>query len=392
MKNESYIGIFGRRNSGKSSIFNALINQSMAIVSDIPGTTTDPIKKSIEILNIGPVIFIDTAGIDDEGEVGTLRVEKTYNIIKQVNFALLVTDHNHWCSYEMEIVNLLEKHNIPFIIIHNKNDQEKLSPDFEQFLKSIANTTIIDFSIKDNATENINKLTNLIAEKISKNKRNINFFEGLIDEGNLVMLVTPVDSETPQGRMILPQVQAWRHLMDMHCAMISCRENKVAETLQQLSCPPHLVVTDSQVFDVVNKQLPGHIRLTSFSILLARQNEYYQKMLEGAQLIGALKTGDKILILESCSHQVSCDDIGRVKLPEMLKNFCNADFHFDYISGLSSLPSTDEYALAIQCGGCMVTQKQLSNRLQPFVDKNIPITNYGLAIAFMTKIFERLEK
>ena len=371
------IGIFGRRNVGKSSLINALTEQNLAIVSDVAGTTTDPVKKSIELQGIGKSVIIDTAGFDDDSELGQQRIEKTKQILQQIDFAILVFSENLFGNYEQEWVENFQNNDIPFLMVHNKCDLVPLNSKF--------NGDVIDIS----TTQKIN--LRMIFEAIKNHRLPVTGYRLPISKNDIILLVTPIDSGAPAGRLILPQVQTIRAILDKNAIVMVCQTEQLQQTLDSLNTPPTLVITDSQVFSEVEKIVPKNCRLTSFSILLARQKGNFDACLRGTPHINNLQDGDKILILESCTHQHTCEDIGRVKLPNLLQKRTGKTFHFEFISGLSPLPNELEtYAMVFQCGACMITQKQLHNRLKPFIDKGIPVSNYGMALAFLNGIFERV--
>ncbi len=384
-----HIGIFGRRNLGKSSLINAITGQNVAIVSDQAGTTTDPVKKSIEIFGIGPVIITDTAGIDDEGDLGKLRIDKSLSVIPQVDFAILMVSKNTCDTYEHNIIDEFIEYDVPFIVVHSKSDIEPLSTEMEQRIRNFTNTEIVDISITDK--QSIEHLIDVIKTKMPETVyQQKSLFKGIVKAKDIVLLITPIDSEAPDGRMILPQVMAIRDVLDNDCICVTVKETEIKDFLK-LGIKPALAVTDSQAFAMVSKIIPEDILLTSFSITLARYRGNFEKYIEGTPFISKLNDGDKILMLESCTHQVSCEDIGRFKLPKWLKEFTGKELDFDFASGLTKFPKPiDEYAMIIQCGGCVVTQKQLNNRLKPAIKKNIPVSNYGMAIAYVTGIFDRV--
>ena len=384
-----HIGIFGRRNNGKSSLVNVLAGQDVAIVSDIAGTTTDPVKKSIEIPQLGPVILVDTAGIDDSGELGAKRIFKTRETLNQVDLALLLITHNTFDEVEKNLITDFGKAGIPFIIIHNKSDEEHSDPNLGRVLKERYNAPFLDFSSVGGG--NPDELIREIRESIPESAYTKRPLVGdLISYGDTVLLITPIDIEAPEGRMILPQVQVIRDVLDNDGVCVICKEREVDTYIRTMNPRPVLVITDSQVFPKADAAIPKDIPLTSFSIVLARQKGDFDSYLKGTPEIGNLNKGDRVLILESCTHHVSCDDIGRVKIPRWLGNFTGKELHFDVVSGLGSVnrPITD-YALVIQCGGCMITRKQLHNRLKPALDAGIPVTNYGMAIAWVHGIYQR---
>lgn len=386
-----HIGIFGRRNNGKSSFINALTGQDVAIVSEIAGTTTDPVKKSVEIFGIGPAIMIDTAGIDDTGDLGKKRVNKTLEIIKQVDCAVILIAGNQFGEFETNLIAALKNIDVPFIVVHNKSDMEPLDPATIHQIQSISDAPVIDISavMKTNIDAVINALKQTIPPT-SYQKPSL--FDQLIRPKDIVLLVTPIDSEAPDGRMILPQVMAWRDVLDHDGICMSVKETEL-EDFFRLNIKPALVVTDSQAFEYVASVVPEDVPLTGFSILFARIKGPFEHYIQGTRAIADLKDGDKILILESCTHQVSCEDIGRNKLPNWIRKHKGKNLTFDVIAGMSPLPENiSSYALVIQCGGCMSTRKQIMNRLKPFTDAGISVTNYGIAIAFLKGIFTRALK
>ncbi len=384
-----HIGIFGRRNVGKSSLINAISNQKIAIVSEIPGTTTDPVKKSIELKNIGAVVIIDTAGIDDTNELGKLRVDKTFKTIEEIDIAILVIAENKFSDYEDDLIQKFFEYEIPFIIVANKSDIYKIDYDLIDKVFSKYNLKIIEISAEKN--NNIDILLNELAKinsKIQNKKKSL--IGDLVQYGDIVLLITPIDNEAPEGRLILPQVQIIRDILDNDCVAIVMKEKEVEIFLKTTGIKPKLAITDSQIFNRADAIIPKDIPLTSFSIILANNKGDFEEYLKGTPKISELKDGDKILLLESCTHQVSCDDIGRVKIPRWLSSFTGKKLEFTVVSGLDKLPdSIDEYSLVIQCGGCVVTKKQLQNRIKKAVNHNIPITNYGMAIAYLQGIYQR---
>jgi [FeFe] hydrogenase H-cluster maturation GTPase HydF len=380
-----HIGIFGRRNNGKSSLINALTGQDVAIVSEVAGTTTDPVKKSTEIAGIGPVILVDTAGIDDTGELGKKRVNKTLHTLTIIDAAILVIAGNIFEEAEELLLSQFKKYDIPFLIVHNKSDQELLNSSLKEKLHDFH---ILDFT---SLTPEIEKITEQLVRIIPETVyRNRSLIGDLIKKGDLVLLITPVDTEAPEGRMILPQVQVIRDILDNDGIAIVAKEPEVDTLIKALNPKPVLAITDSQVFPRADASVPHDIQLTSFSIILACSKGDFAKYLEDTPKISELKDGDRVLIMESCTHHVTCDDIGRVKLPRWLSNFSGKKLDFDVISG-TDLPSRPigSYNLVIQCGGCMFTRKQLLNRLKPYIEAGIPVTNYGMAIAWIHGIYQR---
>ncbi|MEI7491196.1 MAG: [FeFe] hydrogenase H-cluster maturation GTPase HydF [Bacteroidota bacterium] len=384
-----HIGIFGRRNVGKSSLINRLAGHEVAIVSDIAGTTTDPVKKSIEIPQLGPVVLIDTAGTDDTGELGEKRIVKTKEALDQVDLALLLISGNTFDDIEKKLIREFQKAGLPFFIIHNKSDEEKLDTNLARVLKERYNMPLLDFSSVNPGNQD--ELIRIIRETIPETAFTKRPLVGdLISYGDTVLLITPIDIEAPEGRMILPQVQVIRDVLDNDGICVVCKEREADAYVKKMYPKPVLAITDSQVFPKADAAIPKDIPLTSFSIVLARQKGDFENYLKGTPKLGELKPGDRILILESCTHHVSCDDIGRVKIPRWLSNFTGKDLSFDVVSGLGAVsrPITD-YAMVIQCGGCMITRKQLLNRLKPAIDAGIPVSNYGMTIAWVHGIYHR---
>jgi len=383
-----HIGIYGRRNNGKSSLINCLAAQDIAIVSDHAGTTTDPVKKSFEITGFGPVILVDTAGIDDVGDLGEKRIDRTKQSIKTIDLAILVITNNDFDIYEENLVKEFEKVEVPYIILHNKSDINPLKEETRKELESF-NANIIDFSTVD--AKNREELIRLIKVTIPESAfTNPSMVGDLISYGDIVLLITPIDIEAPEGRMILPQVQAIRDILDNDGICVVLKEREVDAFLRKTKIKPALAITDSQIFLKADAMIPKDIPLTGFSVVLARLKGDFENYLKGTPKISELKDGDRILLLESCTHHVSCDDIGRIKIPRWISNFTGKKLDFDVVAGLSKIekPITD-YALVIQCGGCMITRKQLINRLKPAVDAGVPVTNYGMAIAYVQGIYNR---
>jgi len=384
-----HIGLFGRRNTGKSSIINRLTGQNLSIVSDIAGTTTDPVKKAVEIPGLGPVVLIDTAGIDDAGQLGQQRVNKTLQAMKQVDMAIVVFCNNLFDKEEHQLAEQLQELQIPFILLHNKSDEHPADKSLIAELTNRYQADFLDFSAKTG--DNLETLLQLLQKIIPDNFNQLPpLFGDKVRNGEMVLLVTPIDTEAPAGRMILPQVQAIRETLDFNCVAVVLKETEVKDFIGLTSIIPSLVITDSQLFGKIDKLIPPEIPLTSFSILLARQKGNFEAYLKGTPPIDKLQNGDRILIMESCTHHSTCDDIGRVKIPRWLQEYTGRRLEFDILAGLSEPPrSIKEYALVIQCGGCMITRKQLHNRLQTAINANVPVTNYGMAIAYVKGSWER---
>lgn len=384
-----HIGIFGRRNYGKSTLINVITGQNIAIVSDTAGTTTDPVKKTMEIKGVGPVVWIDTAGVDDEGDLGLLRIQKTNEVLRHVDLALIVFSANTFGKPEEDLINACTEIKIPFILVYSKTD---IFPPTDSMIEKIEkhySTTILKVSQHNSNAQNI--LLDAIRSALPETAYTPKSLLGdVINTGDTIVLVTPIDSSAPEGRMILPQVQTIRDILDNECIAIVCKETHLEQQLKQMATPPALVVTDSQVFKYVSDIVPANIPLTSFSIVLAHAKGLFYEYIEGTPTLDSLHDGDSILMLESCTHKASCEDIGRVKLPNLIRKYSGKEITFDHVSGLTNLgkPITN-YRMVIQCGGCVVTPKQLANRLQVALNEGIPVSNYGLAIAYMTGIFDR---
>jgi [FeFe] hydrogenase H-cluster maturation GTPase HydF len=384
-----HIGIFGRRNNGKSSLINAFTGQDTAIVSDVAGTTTDPVKKSIEIAGIGPAVMIDTAGIDDSGELGQKRILRSRDMLKLIDLAILVISGNLFDEPEKGLIADFRKNDLPFLVIHNKSDLQPAEKELLKVIHDRYSVPVIEFSAKypTNLEEVIQAVQEAMPESAYLKKP---LLGDLISYGDVVLLITPIDIEAPEGRMILPQVQVIRDVLDNNGVVVICKEREVDAYLRKMDPKPALVITDSQVFPKADAAVPRNIPLTSFSIILARQKGDFANYIKGTPFISKLKDGDRVLILESCSHHVSCDDIGRIKIPRWLSSFTGKKLEFTVVAGLDRIPGEmKEYAMVIQCGSCMITRKQLISRLKPAIDAGIPVTNYGMAIAYVHGIYNR---
>ena len=395
MHDEIFIGLLGRRNQGKSALMNLLTGQQVSIVSDTPGTTTDPVKKSMEVFGLGRCVWIDTAGWDDEGGVGFQRVERSRRTLDLLQAAVVLFSHNDFGEAEREICGALAQKRVPFVLLHNKRDEEPLSDALKADLaRRYPDSPIVDFSTVQAAADTPDPAAPLIAALKTllgaAHAAPRPVLEGLIQAGDLVLLVTPIDAEAPKDRLILPQVQISRQCLDLHAGCLLCQPEELPQMLQRLNTPPRLVITDSQAFKEVHAMLPAEQPLTSFSICLARQKGPFDAYLQGTPHITRLQDGDRLLLLESCTHQINCHDIGRVKLPNLLRQRTGKQLQFEFVSGLNPLPDApDRYAMVIQCGGCMVTGKQLEQRLTPFIDAGVPVSNYGMTLAYLQGIFDR---
>lgn len=383
------IGIFGRRNLGKSTLINFLTQQDVAIVSATAGTTTDPVRKSMELIGVGPVIWVDTAGIDDEGDLGRMRVEKSYEALAQCNLVLLLFSNNQFDAPEREILSRCKAAKIPVILVYSLADISNPSPILLDSLKKEYNNDIYTLSTTNASFRE--PLIKLIRQSLPDSSyRHKSLLGGIIHEGDTVVMVCPIDSSAPEGRMILPQVQVLRDILDNNAKAFVCKETELQQTLDALKEPPQLVITDSQAFGFVSQTIPESIPLTSFSVVLARAKGLFKEYVKGTPTIDRLEDGDRILMLESCTHDVTCEDIGRVKIPNLIRKHTGKDLDFDIVSGLSNLsrPITD-YKLVIQCGGCVVTAQQLASRLMPAVEAGVSVSNYGLTLAYLNGIFNR---
>lgn len=374
-----HIGIFGLRNAGKSSVVNCITNQNLSVVSPIKGTTTDPVKKAMELLPLGPVVITDTPGIADEGELGELRVEKAKDTLSHSDVAVLIVDVTcGLTTIDQQLISLFKERQIPYIIAYNKSDLMIDSP--------ISKENEIYISAKDN--QNINELKEMIAKFAKKSKNQKKLIADLLSPGDIVVLVIPIDSSAPKGRLILPQQQTIRAILDIGGIVVSCQDSELKQTLASLSKQPKLVITDSQAFQKVAKDVPENILLTSFSILFARYKGDIEEVVKGATQLDYLQDGDIVLISEGCTHHRQCEDIGTVKLPRWIQEYTGKDIQFVFTSG-TEFPKELPYSLIIHCGGCMLNQKEMNYRIQYANQKQVPITNYGLAIAHMNGILYR---
>ena len=373
-----HIGIFGRRNAGKSSIINAITNQNLAIVSDVKGTTTDPVSKAMELLPLGPVVIIDTPGLDDVGSLGEKRIEKAYQVLNKTDIALLILDVEYGLTdVDEELLNLIKEKNIPYIVVMNKADI--LSDDKK-------NNEFIYVSAKTG--ENIKELKELIAKKAPKENEKV-IVSDLINKGDKVILVIPIDKAAPKGRLILPQQQTIRDILDKGAVSIMCKEDELKSTINSLKEKPSLVITDSQAFKNVDKDTPKDIPLTSFSILFARFKGEIDVLIDGVRKIKDLNNSDTILISEGCTHHRQCGDIGSEKIPKWLKDFTGKDLNFEFSSGTEFPRDLSKYALVVHCGGCMLNEKEMKHRIKYAVDNGVNIVNYGILIAYLNGILER---
>lgn len=384
-----HIGIFGRCNVGKSTLVNCLTGQQVAIVSPEAGTTTDPVRKTMELGGVGPVVWVDTAGLDDASVLGARRVERSLDVLAQVDLALVLFAAGCFDADERRMVDACRAARTPFVLVHSKSDVVAPDRDLLESLADEYGTRPFCFSASDQSL--VPLLLNLIRESLPETSyRHPSLLADVVSAGDTVVLVTPIDTSAPEGRMILPQVQVLRDLMDIHAQALFCQPQELRAALLGLKRPPRLVITDSQAYREVSQEIPDEVFLTSFSVVLARAKGLFDDYVKGAPAIDRLRADDRVLMLESCTHNVTCEDIGRVKLPRLLASYTGVPLRCEAVAGLSDLPRpVGDYALVIQCGGCVVTPKQLASRLKPALQAGVPVTNYGLAIAYMTGIFHR---
>ena len=375
-----HIGFFGLRNAGKSSVVNAVTGQKLSLVSDVKGTTTDPVQKAMELLPLGPVVIIDTPGIDDTGTLGEMRAERARQTLTHTDIAILVTDANNpLTDTEKELADVFKEKNIPYITVYNKSDL------LENIPKPGKNEIYV--SAKNNT--NIYELKELIGSLSGKSKEQKPLLGDLINKNDIAVLVTPIDSAAPKGRMILPQQNAIRDVLDNSCINIVVKESELEYALSIMNKKPKIVVTDSQAFEKVSKIVPEDIPLTSFSIVFARYKGILKEAVKGASMLAKLNNGDKILISEGCTHHRQCEDIGTVKLPKWISAHSGRKLEFEFTSGREFPEDVSKYALVIHCGGCMLNEREMISRMQTCVNEGTPITNYGTAIAFMNNILKR---
>lgn len=378
--NRIHIGFFGCRNAGKSSVVNAITGQELAVVSDVLGTTTDPVQKAMELLPLGPVMIIDTPGFDDIGELGEKRIQKTKQILNRTDIAVLVVDAKKgFTATDKQLLALIQEKELPYLIIYNKSDLLEKIPKEEEH------------SIYISALEKIGiqECKEKLAHQISTEDMTLQIVGDLLSPGDLAVLVIPIDSAAPKGRLILPQQQVIRDILEAGAAAVTVRNTELARTLQKLEEKVRMVITDSQAFEEVAAIVPKEIPLTSFSILMARFKGYLETAVKGIQAVDSLKDGDRVLISEGCTHHRQCEDIGTVKLPNWLLKYTGKDLKFEWSSGREFKEDLSPYAMVIHCGGCMLNEREVKYRMKCAVDQGIPFTNYGIAIAYMKGILQR---
>ncbi|MCI8718426.1 MAG: [FeFe] hydrogenase H-cluster maturation GTPase HydF [Lachnospiraceae bacterium] len=375
-----HISFFGMRNAGKSSVVNAVTGQELSVVSDIKGTTTDPVKKAMEILPLGPVVLIDTPGLDDEGKLGELRVKKAKQVLAKTDIAILVIDSIKGINKpDKELIALFQEKKLPYIIVYNKADlltERKVLKENELYISAVTK-------------ENIKELKEKISSFAGGVRNEKPIVADLLKQGDLVLLVLPVDEAAPKGRLILPQQQTMRDILDARCSFIACQDTELKQTLAMLAKKPKLVITDSQVFEKVAEDIPEDMFLTSFSILFARYKGNLEELVKGAIMLSQLKSGDKILISEACTHHRQCNDIGTVKMPAWIQKFSGVNPEYDFTSGGEFPENLSEYKLIVHCGGCMLNEKEMRHRIEQAVVAGVPMVNYGVAIAQMNGILKR---
>lgn len=374
-----HIGIFGKRNAGKSSIINAITSQNLAVVSKVKGTTTDPVQKAMELLPLGPVMIIDTPGIDDDGELGKMRVEKSYQVLNKTDIALLVVDGNVGLTQcDKDLIEEIKKRKLPYLIILNKSDEVCNRYDIENSIWVSAETK-----------ENIWELKERLSKLVPNENMTLKIIGDLLDPEDIVVLVVPIDSAAPKGRLILPQQQTIRDVLEAGAISVVTRDTELSQTLKALGKKPKIVVTDSQAFGKVKNDVPEDILLTSFSILFARYKGDLAEQIKAVKAIDSLKDGDYVLISEGCSHHRQCDDIGTVKIPRWLKEHSGKKINYEFSSGTEFPRDLSKYKAVIHCGGCTLNEKELKHRIAVAKEQNVPITNYGIFIAYTQGILKR---
>lgn len=382
--NRLHIGFFGRRNAGKSSVVNAVVNQELSVVSDVCGTTTDPVMKAMELLPLGPVLIIDTPGYDDEGELGELRIRKTKQVLNKTDVAILVVDATKNIeAADRELIEIFKAKHINYLIVYNKSDLI----DVKTMRLLLAEPGSILVSAKDK--KNIEQLKEQIALIADTDNKEKHLVGSLVSPGDVCLLIVPIDKAAPKGRLILPQQQVIRDLLDNNAIPVICKENEIEETLAKLSVKPKLAITDSQVFEIASKAVPDDIYLTSFSILMARYKGFLKSAVEGAITLDMLNDGDNILISEGCTHHRQCGDIGTEKLPNWIREYTGKNINIDFSTGGDFPEDLSKYKLVVHCGGCMLGDREVLYRMKCARDFNVPFTNYGIVIAHTKGILHK---
>ena len=374
-----HIGIFGRRNAGKSSLINAVTNQNIAIVSDVKGTTTDPVYKNMELLPLGPVTIIDTPGIDDEGDLGAMRVKASYQVLNKTDIAVVVIDGNNISDPDNAIIKKIQDKRIPYVVVYNKAD----------IYGNIEFSAENEIAVSSANGTNINELRELIAKQFKTDGESKKIISDKLKPNDFVVLVVPIDESAPKGRLILPQQQTIRDIIDHHATAIVVQDTELAQTLKDLGKKPAVVITDSQAFGKVAKIVPQDTLLTSFSILMARYKGNLEQAVAGVTALDRIEDGDTVLISEGCTHHRQCGDIGAVKLPNWIKNYTGKDIKFEFTSGTEFHEDLTKYKLIVHCGGCMLNEREMKYRLRTAEEQNVPMTNYGILIAYVHGILKR---
>lgn len=388
MSSRMSIGLFGKRNAGKSSLLNALTGQSIAVISNVAGTTTDPVYKTMEFLPIGPVVFIDTAGLDDSGELGMLRIEKTFEVLRKCHFAIVVADiETGITAFENEFIDQLIQRKIPCVCVFNKCDKWEITKAEIIELTKAVKIPITFTSVYDGT--GIKEVKQMIIDNANYEDVEPALVGDLIESGDMVVLVTPVDKSAPKGRLILPQQQTIRDIIEKDAIAMVTKEHELKRTLESLKKPPAIVITDSQAFLKVSADTDPEIPLTSFSILFARQKTDLAEMVRGIKRIESLSPGDKVLIVEGCTHHRQADDIGKVKIPRWIRQIAGGDIEFDWAAGAHYPKDISEYAVIVHCGGCMLNRREMQYRVRKARENGVYITNYGMLIAHVQGILSR---
>lgn len=384
-----HISLFGRRNAGKSSLINALTGQNIALVSDVLGTTTDPVYKAMEILPIGPVVIIDTAGLDDVGELGQLRIQKTFEVLNKTDIAIVVVENSYaGYDFEKDLLRRIAEKKLPVIVVLNKIDQYETEALKASVIENELGHKVIPVSAA--AKTGIDEIKRALIKQLPEEEDKFSIIGDVIGPGDFVVLVTPIDKAAPKGRLILPQQQVIRDILESDAISIVTKEFELRETLENLGKKPKLVITDSQVFSKVSADTPDDIMLTSFSIIFARHKGELAELVHGARTLDTLVNGDKILIAEGCTHHRQADDIGTVKIPRWIRQYTGKQLIFEHSAGFSYPANLDEYKLIVHCGGCMLNKKEMQYRILAAKGKTIPIVNYGVLIAYVQGILPRV--
>lgn len=377
-----HIGVFGDTNAGKSTFINAVTGQEIALTSPVAGTTTDPVFKPMELLPLGPVVFIDTAGLDDSSELGTLRVKKSVEQLSVCNGAVIVVNAESFnADKTAEYISLIKNKKIPFLIVVNEKNGKKTDISFDRIP-----TVYADLHSKDD----VQKIKQALIDLLYKKEEQPQLTADLVKAGDTVLLCMPQDIQAPKGRLILPQVQVIRDLLDNKCVVISATPDNLENVLANLKNPPQLVITDSQIFGLVNKIIPENMRLTSFSVLMAKIKGDIKSFINGAKTLDNLQDGDKVLVLESCAHHAMDDDIARVKIPKLIRKYTGKNLVIDNVSGQNVSLNLSDYKLAVHCGGCMLNRKAMINKQRDFERAGVPMTNFGVCIAYINGILKRV--